>query len=203
MALLKYLSNFWLTLEMLLINYEINLDLSWSVNCVIVATDIANQGATFSITGTKLYVPVVSLRTQDNAKLFKQLKSGFRRTIKWNKNHRLLIDSSFQGVNRLFVLSFENNAQRTSYKQYFFPTVEIKDYNVMIDGKNVFDQPAKNKLRTYDSIKRIATAKGDGYTTVCSIDYNYLKDYYKMIAIDLSKKKHLMLIQKQYNKLIL
>ena len=73
----------------------------------------------------------------------------------------------------------------------------------MIDGKNVFDQPAKNKLRTYDSIKRIATVKGDGYTTVCSLDYNYLKDYYKMIAIDLSKKQHLMLIQKQYNKLIL
>ena len=90
MALLKYLSNFWLTLEMLLTDYEINLDLGWSVNCVIVATDIANQGATFSITGTKLYVPVVTLPTQDNAKLFKQLKSGFRRTIKWNKNHRLL-----------------------------------------------------------------------------------------------------------------
>ena len=73
----------------------------------------------------------------------------------------------------------------------------------MIDGKNVFDQPAKNKLRTYDSTKRIATVKGDDCTTVCSLDCNYLKDYYKMVAIDLSKKKHLMLIQKQYNKLIL
>ena len=78
---LKYLSNFWKTLEMLLSNCEINLDLNWSNNCVIVATVVANQGATFSITDTKLYVSVVTLSTQDNTNLLEQLKSGFKRTI--------------------------------------------------------------------------------------------------------------------------
>ena len=84
-ALLKYLINIWRTLEMSLINCEITRDLNWSENCVIAATNIAAQAATFSITDTKLYVPVVTLSTQDNAKLLEQLKSGFKRTINWNK----------------------------------------------------------------------------------------------------------------------
>ena len=85
MVPLKYLSNFWRTLEMSLINCEINLDINWCKKCVIVATDIANQDAIFTITDTKLYVPVVTLSTQDNTKLLEQLKSGFKGTIIWNK----------------------------------------------------------------------------------------------------------------------
>ena len=65
-------------------NCEITLDLNWP-NCVIVATNIANQGAAFSITDTKLYVPVVTLSTQDNPKLLQRLKSAYKRTINWNK----------------------------------------------------------------------------------------------------------------------
>ena len=105
---LRYLIHVWRTLEMPLIDCEINLDLNWSENCVIVATNIAAQATTFSITDTELYVPVVTLSTQDNAKLLEQLKSGFKRTINWNKyepkvtvqeqNRYLdfLIDPSFQ-----------------------------------------------------------------------------------------------------------
>ena len=78
MVHLKYLINFWRTLEMHFINSEINLDLNWSENCVIVATNVAAEAATFSITDTKLYVPVVTLSIQDNAKLLEQLKSGFK-----------------------------------------------------------------------------------------------------------------------------
>ena len=81
MVPLKYLSNFWRTLEMPLINGEINVILSWSKNCVIVSTDVANQNATFEITDTKLYVPLVILSTEDNSKLLQQLKSGFKRVI--------------------------------------------------------------------------------------------------------------------------
>ena len=116
-APLKYLSNFWRTLEMPLINCEVNLLLTWSKDCVITNSTGAGK---FAITETKLYIPVVTLSTQDNAKLLQQLKSGFKRTINWNKykssiktyprnrylNH--LFDPSFQGVNRLFVLSFGN-----------------------------------------------------------------------------------------------
>ena len=128
MVPLKYLSNFWRTLEMPLINCEITLDLNLSEKYIMVATNIANQGATFSTTDTKLYVPVITLSTQDNAKLLEHLKSGFKRTINWNKyqakvsterqNQYLdyLLDPSFQGVTRFFVLPFENEAQRTSDK---------------------------------------------------------------------------------------
>ena len=85
MVPLKYLSNFWITLEMPLINCEINIMMMWSSTCVIVSTNVVNQVATFKITDTKLYVPVVTLSTQENAKLLQQLKSGFKRVINWNK----------------------------------------------------------------------------------------------------------------------
>ena len=113
---------------MVLFICEINLILTWPTNCVIVYTNVANQGATFEITETNLYVPVATLSTQDNAKLLPQLKSGFKRTISWNKylskpellaqnpNLNHLVEPSFQGVNRLFVLAFEIDGQRTSNK---------------------------------------------------------------------------------------
>ena len=108
---LKYLSNFWRTLEMPLINCEVNLILTWSSTCVI--TNSTGE-VTFAITDTKLYVPVITLSTQDNSKLLEQLKSGFKRIINWNKylsklelleqnpNLNHLVEPSFQGVNRLF-----------------------------------------------------------------------------------------------------
>ena len=85
MISLKCLSNFWRTLEMPLISYEVTLDLKWSEKYVIAATDVADQAMTFSITDTKIYVPVVTLLTQGNSKLLEQLKFGFKRTINWNK----------------------------------------------------------------------------------------------------------------------
>ena len=107
-----------------------------------------------------------------------------------NSNFNHLFEPSFQGVNRLFVLAFENDAQRTSNKRSYLPNVEIKDYNVMIDGKNFFDQPVKNKV-TCENIRKIATGQGDDYTTGCLLDYIYFKNYYKMIAVDLSKRQAL------------
>ena len=85
MVQLKYLRNFWRTLEMPLINCEFEPILTWPASCVIIYTNIADQVPTFTITETNLYVPVVTLSTQDNAKLLPQLKSGFKRTISWNK----------------------------------------------------------------------------------------------------------------------
>ena len=85
MAPLKYLSNFWRTLEMPLINYELELILDWSASCVIIYTNVANQVPTFTITETNLYFPVVTLSTNDNSKLLPHLKNGFKRTITWNK----------------------------------------------------------------------------------------------------------------------
>ena len=92
-----------------------------------------------------------------------QLKTGFKRTVKWNKyrsemtnqsktnNLNCMIDLTFNKVNRLFVLSFENEDDRTSYSKYYTPKVEIKDFNVLVDDKSFFDVPMKNKEETYET----------------------------------------------------
>ena len=74
-------------------------------------------------------------------------------------------------------LAFENDAQRTSNKRYNIPDVEIKDYNVMIDGKNIFDKPVKYSKVIYENIRKIATGQGDNYTIGCLLDYIYFKNY--------------------------
>ena len=170
-----------------LINCEINLILKWSENCVISS---ATGETKFALTDTKPSVLVAILSTQDNAKLLEQLRSGFRRTAEWNKyqlkipterqNQYLdfLIDSSFRGVNGLFVLSFENDKDRKVHTGYYLPKVEIKYYNVMIDGENFFDQPVKSNMRTYDNIGKISKGQKYDYTTGCLLDYPYFKENY-------------------------
>ena len=145
----------------------------------------------------------MTLSTQENTKFLQQLKSGFKRVINWNKylskpellaqnpNLNHLIEPSFQGVNRLFVLAFENDNHRTIHDRYYLPTVEIKGNNIMINGENFFDQTIKNNKVTYDNIRKIAIGQGDDYTTGCLLDYPYLTDTYKMIAVDLSKQQAL------------
>ena len=106
-----------------------------------------------------------------------------------------LIDPSFQGVKRLFVLLFENSTDRKVPTKYYLPTVEIKDYNIMIDKyydeQNVFDQPVKNYLNAYYKIWKLAIGQGSDYTTGCLLNYNYFNNYYKMITRDLSKQEAL------------
>ena len=137
---------------MRLINCEINLILTWSSTCAIT---ISTGAGTFTIADAKRYVLVVTLSTQYNSKLLQQLKPGFKTTTNWNKyqskistetqNQYLdfLTDPSFQGVNRLFVLSFEIENDRTTPTGYYLPKVEIKDYNVKIDDKNFFSSTNK------------------------------------------------------------
>ena len=151
---------------MSLINCEVNLILTWPSTCALAAFGDASQVATFAITNTKLYVPVVTLSTQENTKFLQQLKSGFKRVINWNKylskpellarnpNLNHLIEPSFQRVNRLFVLTFENDDDRTSDDEYYLPAVEIKDHNIMINAEKFFDQPIKNNKVTYENIKK-------------------------------------------------
>ena len=186
-----------------LTNCEVELILNWSAKCVIIYTNVNNQVPTSTMTDTNLHVQVVTLSTQDNEKLLPQLKSGFKRKISWNKylaklellaenaNLNYLIEPSFQGVNRLFVLAFEHdndNDWRTSNKRYYIPNIEIKDYHVMIDGKHFFNQPINNMSKTYEYIKKITVGQGDDYTTGCLLGCIYFKKYYKMITIDLSKQ---------------
>ena len=133
----------------------------------------------------------MTLSTQENTKFLQQLKSGFKRVINRNKylskpellarnqNLNHLVEPSFQGVNRLFALAFESDDNRSSYDKYYLPTVEIKDYNIMINGENFFDQPIKNNKVTYENIKKIATGQRDDCTTGCLLDYSCFTDTLK------------------------
>ena len=159
---LKYLSNFWRSLNVLLINCKVELILNWFKNCVLISKatreadydadpvvrKIDNPGnATFQITDTKLYVPVVTLSTEYDKRPLEQLRTRFKRTIKWNKyrsemtnktknnNLNYLIDPTFTKFNRLFILSFENENNRASFSKYYVPNIQIKDFNVLINGK--------------------------------------------------------------------
>ena len=156
------------------------------------------ESAAFKIKDCKLYVPVVTLSAENDNKILEQLKRGFKRTIKWNKyrsemsnqtknnNLNYLIDPTFTNMNRLFVLTFENEDDRTSFSKYYLPKIEIKDFNVLIDGKPFFEIPVKNKEEGYEAV--IEMTKNDNYTTGNLLDYEYFKDHYKLIAIDLSKQ---------------
>ena len=205
---LKYLSNFWRSLKMPLISCEVFLTLNWSENCVITSMerrvikntlrDISPTNAPFKITERKLYVRVATLSTKDDNNFLEQLKSGFKRTIKWNKyrsemtiqtktNHlNYLVDPAFTKVNRLFVLSLENEEDRTSFSKYHVPKVETKDFNVLINGKIFFDVIVKNEEEAYEKIMSIS--KNNDYTTGNLLDYEYFSKHYKLIAIDLSKQ---------------
>ena len=193
---------------MSLINCEVSFILTWFTECVITSIekrvitntrrDASPTNATFQITDTKLYVPVVTLSTENDKKLLEQLRTGFKRTIKWNKyrsemtnqtknnNLNYLIDPTFTKVNRLFILSFKNEEDRTSFSKYCVPNVQIKDFNVVIHGKSFFDMPIKNSQEKYEQI--IEMGRNGNYTTGSLLEYEYFSKYYRLIAIDLSKQ---------------
>ena len=192
---------------MLLINCKVRIKLNWSKDCAMSA--IADT--TFKITNTKLYVPIVTLSSKDNVKLVKLLEKGFKRPVYQseyqtkicsknsdeNNLTRFPLDASFQGVRRLFVLAFDNNnddnknVERNSHAKYFLPRVNMTNYNVLIDGRNFYDQPINDLIKQYNEIRKTATGQGDDYTTGCLLDYQYFKDHYQLIAVDLSKQKEL------------
>ena len=181
---LKYLSNFWRSLEMPLINCKVGFSLKWYERCLLTAPTTA----TFRINDAKLFVPIVTLSIEDNSKLTKLLSEGFKRPIYWNeykvtpnkvveiaafndvKYIRKLLDSSYQGVKGLFVLGYNNTAGNNqvsvdSYKKYFLPRVKIDNYNIEIDGRNFYDQSINDSIKQYDEVRKISTGQGDDYTT--------------------------------------
>ena len=108
-----------------------------------------------------------------------------------NDEIRELLDSSYQGVKRLFGLAYDNANGITvdSHKRYFLPRIEIKNYNIEIDSRNFYDQPINDLIKQYDEIRKISTGQGDDYTTGCLLDFAYFEKKYRLIAVDLSKKK--------------
>ena len=199
-----------------LVNCKIHLELNWNNNCIMYGANTYASGdndreTAFKKSSTKLYVPIVTLSTKDNVNLTKKLNEEFKRSVYWNEYKskietknldtnnitRFPLDASFQGVNRLLVLAFyntsngDNKVERDSHRKCFLHRVDIINYNVLIDGRNFYDQPISDQIKKYDEIRKIATGKGDDYTTGCLLDYQYFKDYYQLIAFNFSKQKEL------------
>ena len=186
---LKYLSNFFRSLEMPLINCKIKLNLTWKKKCVL-STQAGD--AVFIISDTKLYVPVVTLSKEDNKDFIDQQNKGFQRSIYLNKyktkeqnedgnanaTKYINLDPSFPGVNRLFLMAYsrvDGQPDRNSRQKYYLPRVHLKKY-VIIDRRNFYDNPVESDFEKYRELRKVMIGKGEDYTTGSLLDYNYFKN---------------------------
>ena len=206
---LKYLSNFFRLLEMPLINCKIELNLTWKKECVL-----SNQAgsAVFIINDTKMYVPVVTLSKEDNKDFIEQQNKGFQRSIYWNEYKTkelnatvddnnpensvryINLDPLFQGVNRLFAMGYNSiNGQptRNGQRKYYLRRIDLNKYNVIIDGRNFYDNPIENNIEKYRELEKVMIGKGEDCTTGSLLDFNYFNKHYKLVVVDLSKQKEL------------
>ena len=170
---LKYLSNFFRSLEMPLINCKIKLNLTWKKECEL-STDAGN--AVFVINETKMYVPVVTLSKEDNKDFIEQKNKGFQRSIYWNEDitkeinenadanvfKYINLDPSFQGVNRLFVMAYNianDQPTRNGQQKYYLPRIDLEKYNVIIDGRNFYDNPIESDIEKYRELTKVMIGK--------------------------------------------
>ena len=170
--------------------------------CVL-STDVGD--AVFIINDTKMYVPVVTLSKEDNKDFIEQQNKGFQRSIYWNEyktkgqdkdadanNFKYIsLDPSFQGVNRLFVMTFnrvDGQPTRNGQQKYYLPRIDLEKYNVIIDGRNFYVNPIESDIEKYRELKKVMIGKGEDYTTGSLLDCNYFKKHYKLVAVDLSKQ---------------
>ena len=115
-----------------------------------------------------------------------------------NATKYINLDPSFQGVNRLFVMAYnildaanDNQFNRNSQQKYYLPRNDLNKYNVIIDGRNFYDNPIDSDIEKYRELKRVMIGKGEDYTTGSLLDYNYFDKHYKLVAVDLSRQKEL------------
>ena len=165
---LKYLTNFFRSVEMPLINCKIKLNLTWKKECVL-STDAGDT--VFIINDTKMYVPVVTLSKEDNKNFIEQQNKGFQRSIYWNEYKTkeinenadanvfkyINLDPSFQGVNRLFVMAYNRaNGQptRNGQQKYYLPRIDLEKYNVIIDARIFYDNPIESDIEKYRELKK-------------------------------------------------
>ena len=160
---------------------------------------LSNQtgNAVFITNDTKLYIPVVTLLNEYNKDFIKQQNKGFQRSIYWNEYKTkeqtedgnansvkyVNLDPSFQGVNRLFVMAYsrenDNQATRNGQTKYYLPRIDLKKKNVIIDGRNFYDNPIESDIKKYRELKKVMIGKGEDYTTGYFLHYNYFNKHYK------------------------
>ena len=203
---LKYLSNFWRSLEMPLINCKIRLELNWIEDDILSS---AGDSAKFKIRDAKLHVTIVTLSAKDNVNLTEQLSSGLKRSVYWNSYQTIpakvinkganvyeLLSASFQGVKILFVFPYviaagaaNNETGIKDNRKYFLPRQKIENYNILIDRRSFYGQPINDLLKQNDEVRKVSTGQGDDYTTRYLLDYAHFEDNYRLIVVDLSKQK--------------
>ena len=148
---------------------------------------------------------------EDNKNFIEQQNKGFQRSFYWNEyktkeknedvdanNANIIryisLDPSFQGANRLFLMAYgreANQPTKDDRRKYYLPRIDLKIYNVIIDGKIFYDNPMESDIENYRELKKVMIGKGEDYTTGSLLDYNYFKKHYKLVAVDLSKQKEL------------
>ena len=188
-----------------LMNCKIKLNLTWEKECVL---STGADEAVFIINDTKLYVPVVTLSKEDNKDFVEQQNKGFQRSIYWNEYKikeinedadanvfkYIKLDPSFQGVNRFFVMTYnrvDGQPTRNGQRKFYLPRIDLNKYNVIIDGRNFYDNPIESDIEKYRELKKAMIGKGEDYTTGSLLDYNCFDKHYKLVAVDLSKQKEL------------
>ena len=181
------------------------MELNWTKYSVL---STINQDSVFQITKGELYIPAVTLNTENNNKLSRLLSEGFERTVIWNGYKRKIerinipindnsfeittLDTSFQGVNKLLVAAFktndiERNANtQNSRTRCYLPRTEIKGYDVLIDGRNLFDQNVNSSIVRYNELLKMTTGRSEDYSTGCLLDYDYYLKDFNIAAIDYS-----------------
>ena len=157
-------------------------------------------------------IPVVTLSKEDNKDFLEQQNKGFQRSIYWNEyktkeqtedananaTKYINLDPSFQLVNRLFIMAYNRLAvanddqfNKDSQQIYYFPRNDLNKCNVIIDGRNFYDNSIESDIEKYRELKKVMIVKEEDYTTGSFLDYNYFKKHYKLVAVDLSKQKEL------------
>ena len=190
------------------INCKIYLELNWIEDCILSS---AGDSAKLKIMNAKLHVLIVTLTTKDNVNLTEELNNGFKRSDYWNSYQTIpakvlnqgthiykLLAASFQGVKILFALAYfisadapNNEAGVKNNRKCFLPRGEIRNYNVLIDGRNFNYQPIDDLIKQYGQVRKVSTGKGDDYTAGYLLDYVHCKDNYRLTAVGLSKEKAL------------
>ena len=159
-----------------------------------------------------MYAPVVTLSKENNKDFIEQQNKGFQRSIYWNEYKTkekkedgnaneakyISLDPSFQGVNTLFIMAYnrlaaanDNQFNRNSQQKYYLPRNDLNEYNVIIDGRNFYDNPIESDIEKYRELKKVMIGKGEDYTTGSLLDFYYFKKHDKLVAVDLSKQKEL------------
>ena len=169
-----------------------------------------NQNSIFQITKSELYIPIVTLNTENNNKLSELLSKEFKRTVVWNEYkskmervaipqninmfRRTTLDVSFQGVSKLFAAAYEtddierNANTEESRRRYYLPRAEIKDYNILVDGRNFYDQNVNSSIVRYNELLNMTTGRSEDYSTGCLLDYDYYIKDFNILGIDLSNQ---------------